>query len=421
MTMTPWGHSERLREVARGRGAEGPAKGIDQRRRIQGAMVAACAEHGYRAVTIAHLTEIAGVSRRDFYAHFPGKKECFIATVEEAFALATAAVSGSFDAAPDPLRGARDAAESFAEQICEQPAAARMCLLESYAAGPQAREAVERGAAGMEAVIAEIFARAGGARPMPASLIRAFVGAAYKVTHTRLHEGREEELRELCPRLLGWALSYEAPTRPLRPRRPETHLEAPGIADSDPLLAAITELVCERGFDEATGARIVKAAHISYRTLYARFENREDAVMAAIEAGGERMLAATLPLVEAAPDWPGAVRTAFLSTCSMMAADPAMARLRALEVYAIGPEAVALRDGAGERLLGALNRPHRPDAPAAEPLILEAIVGGIYALAYDQAAGNGPADPTELVPVLTYLALPPFLGAEEATRRANGP
>src|SRR5262245_47451767 len=51
-----------------------------QRGRLQEAMVELVAEHGYNGFAVATLSNRASVSKRDFYKHFGGKEECFLAT-----------------------------------------------------------------------------------------------------------------------------------------------------------------------------------------------------------------------------------------------------------------------------------------------------------------------------------------------------
>jgi hypothetical protein len=51
---------------------------------------------------------------------------------------------------------------------------------------------------------------------------------------------------------------------------------------------------------------------------------------------------------------------------------------------------------------------------------LEAIVGAIFGTLYERVRAKGADGLTELVPLLTYVVLAPFLDAEEACAVANG-
>jgi Bacterial regulatory proteins, tetR family len=72
---TPWGSADELRErrlhPSNGMSREEVAR--NQRERLFGAMVAAVAEKGYEASTVADALELSGVSRSAFYEHFANK------------------------------------------------------------------------------------------------------------------------------------------------------------------------------------------------------------------------------------------------------------------------------------------------------------------------------------------------------------
>src|SRR5580698_6040917 len=56
-----------------------PAVQASQRERLLRAAVAAVADKGYSAVTVADIVRRAKVSRAAFYIHFRTKEECFLA------------------------------------------------------------------------------------------------------------------------------------------------------------------------------------------------------------------------------------------------------------------------------------------------------------------------------------------------------
>ncbi|MBA3867333.1 MAG: TetR/AcrR family transcriptional regulator [Solirubrobacterales bacterium] len=100
MTMTPWGDSEALRErqLPPGAGVAREAVVQNQRERLYGATVAVVANRGYRATTVADLTDLAGVSRTTFYRYFADKEACFLATLELIIAGVIAETRGRLDA-----------------------------------------------------------------------------------------------------------------------------------------------------------------------------------------------------------------------------------------------------------------------------------------------------------------------------------
>ena len=142
-------------------------------------------------------------------------------------------------------------------------------------------------------------------------------------------------------------------------------------------------------------------------------------MLAAIDSAGAQIVAAILPAFKRAPDWPDAVRAGFGALCNFLASRPALARLITVEIYAAGPRAVVRRIEA-LRPLEALIEPGYERAPEAPSIAAEAIAGAVYTLAYRRIRESGPESLPSLAPLLTYIALSPFVGATEAARAANG-
>ena len=99
---TPWGDAARLREkkLRPGPGTPRAEAEHNQRERLFGAMVAAVAEKGYEATTVADLVKLSGVSRSAFYRHYDDKQACFLAAVEAMVEPALRRIGG--DEAPPP-------------------------------------------------------------------------------------------------------------------------------------------------------------------------------------------------------------------------------------------------------------------------------------------------------------------------------
>jgi hypothetical protein len=92
--------------------------------------------------------------------------------------------------------------------------------------------------------------------------------------------------------------------------------------------------------------------------------------------------------------------------------------LVSVEVYAAGPDAVERRAEAMQPLQGLVGEGYER-SPRAQSIAVEVIAGGVYALAYRQIRENGPQALPALAPICTYIALAPFIGAEEAAKVAN--
>jgi AcrR family transcriptional regulator len=426
MVRTPWGDSAELREkkLPPGRGTPRDEVERNQRERLFGAMVAAVAEKGYDATTVADLVKLSGVSRSAFYRHYDDKQACFLAAVQ---AMVDAALQrvGADETAPPGIERARQAFESLIELIVSQPAASKMCVVEVYAAGPEGAALLERMTDQATALAALLLEQVPERRGMPIELVRSIVGGIQKVIHKRLYRGQEEELPGLVQELWDWLFCYPVPPGPLRATRRRNVKALPfeeRQAQASPperLLRALAAVVADKGYPDTTVAEIVERASTSQRTFYEHFANKEDAIVAALDSGSAHMLAAALPAFRRAPDWAHAVHDTIEAMFNWGAEEPEYARLGGVEMYAAGKRALDQREVVTEGMEGLLAPGYelKPDTPA---IAAEAVGGALYSLLYDNVNKNGPETLPSLVPTLVYVTLAPFLDAEEAYEVAIG-
>jgi AcrR family transcriptional regulator len=424
MRATPWGLAEELRTRKLRPGPSESRENVarNQRERLMGAMVAAVSERGYETTRVADVLKIAGVSRSAYYQYFANKQECFLATLDELLALAEPVVREAYRNADGPwdvrLRAAFDV---VIEMIVAQPDAARVWFVESYSAGPEAIERIERLGDRLERLTTKAIAASRDRTGVPSGLVRAVLGGLRQVINNRLRRGREAELFELAPDLLDWALGYQTPSEPLR--RPR---KAPALpeATADPseqrarIVRAVTEAVAEKGYSSMTITEIAKRAAVSLSTFYALFDSKADAFLAAIEDGERRLIETVVPVYEQATDWPHAVKDSIHAVFAFLAADTAAAKLGGMDIYAGGPAAVARQENARESFRVLLRRGFE-DYPSTPEVAAEAIGCSIAELIFQQLR-NGRAERIyEASPTATYLALAPYMDDKRATAIAN--
>jgi len=426
MTKTPWGDAAALRErkLRPGRGTPREEAERNQRERLFAAMVATVAEKGYEATTVADLVELSGVSRSAFYRHFEDKQACFIAAVE-AMVEPTLKKLGTDESAPPGRERARAAFSSLIETIVEQPAAAKLCIVEIYAAGEEGAALVDRTVDAATDLAAAMLEQVPERQGMPRELVRSIVGGIQKVIHKRLYRSQEQELLKLAPQLWDWIFCYPAPPGPLKARRRRTVKALPfeerqrTANPPERLLRALAAVVAEKGYPDTTVAEVVERASTSQRTFYEHFKNKEDAIVAALDSGSSHMLAAALPAFRRAPDWKHAVHDTIEAMFCWGAEEPEYARMGGKEMYAAGKRALDQREVVTEGMEGLLAPGYelKPDTP---PIAAEAVGGALYELLYDHVNKKGPETLPDLVPTLVYVTLAPFLEAEDAYEVAVG-
>jgi AcrR family transcriptional regulator len=178
-----------------------------QRERLIAGLAVAVAEHGYRAVTITHITKQAQVSRRVFYANFEDKEQCFLAAfevlVDHVRDLAAEAVA-PLSSWPERAVAAARAVLRF---LASEPELARLCLVESQAAGPlvsarfhdAVQEAVPFLRLGREERERE--------RPLPETTEESVIGALVMLASRKVATGEAEQLEDLLPDFAEFILS----------------------------------------------------------------------------------------------------------------------------------------------------------------------------------------------------------------------
>lgn len=420
MVRTPWGDAASLRErkLRPGRGTPREEAERNQRERLFAAMVATVAEKGYEATTVADLVELSGVSRSAFYRHFEDKQACFLAAVE-AIVEPTLKRLGADESAPPGMERARQAFESVLRAIVDQPAAAKMCVVEVYAAGPEGAALVDRILESSTDVAAALLEQVPERQGMPRELVRAIVGGIQKVIHKRLYRGLEQELLDLIPQLWDWIFCYPVPPGPLKARRRRNVKALPfeerqKVANPpERILRALAAVVAEKGYPDTTVAEVVERASTSQRTFYEHFKNKEDAIVAALDSGSAHMLAAALPAFRRAPDWKHAVHDTIEAMFCWGAEEPEYARMGGVEMYAAGKRALDQREVVTEGMEGLL-APGYELKPETPPIAAEAVGGALYELLYDHVNKKGPETLPDLVPTLVYVTLAPFLEGEDA-------
>ena len=429
----------------RARGMTPEQIAFHQRSRLQGAMVAAVAANGYADTTIKQLVSLAGVSRRTFYELFADKQACFLSTYDLIAAMATKRISRAYRAREDWRERLRGGFECFAEIVCEERAASHLVLVDALGVGHRVLEHRERMAEHFELMLRQSFQDAPQGAVVSDTLVRAIVAGIRRVAYRRLLAGEPEQLSALMDDLLDWALGYHAPgvTAPVRapgvapiaehdgiPRLHET-LAKSTIAPLDTALAratlthrerilhAVVSLASEGGYGALSIPAISARAGTSNQTFYEIFTDKQDAFLAAFDEATQRAIEPTARAFQAAPTWPAAVHAAIETLLEHAVSDHVFARMAFFEILTGGAAATERAEQSLDTFATMLT-PGYAEHPHVPAVVGEAIIGGIWNVIQHEVAHGRAAQLPELAAELTYLALTPFLGAQEAARIAAG-
>jgi AcrR family transcriptional regulator len=395
----------------------------NQRERLLAATVVAIAERGYEQTPVADILRLSGISRTTFYQHFPGgKRECFLAAVDAAMAAAGESVRRAWDEELPWEERLAAGFEAVAQAIVDQPAAAKLCLVDVYAAGPEGLDHADEAAASFAWLLNQAFGQSPERIGVPPAVAGGIVGGARKVLEARVAHDEAGALPGLMPQLASWALAYRTPPVPLRRPRSTPPAESATrfiVHDQvERIFGAVAAAVAEKGYPAVTLDDIAKNASASLTTFYQHFDGKEEAFLAAYDTAMAQAAAAAMPPFRWTRSWPLAVRAALEAFLGFLAAEPGWARIAMVDVLTAGPRALEHRDramGFFEEILQA----GYEDAPELTPLAVEAIGGAVHALIYGQIRRRGPEHLSQILPAATFIALTPFVGTEEATAVAN--
>jgi AcrR family transcriptional regulator len=109
-----------------------------QRDRMLRALAEAVAEKGYAKTSVAEVLARSGVSRETFYEQFSSKEDCFLETFDRAGQILLERVAGAPPSGAATDERFEALLEAYLEALAGEPAYARVYLVDSYAAGPEA-------------------------------------------------------------------------------------------------------------------------------------------------------------------------------------------------------------------------------------------------------------------------------------------
>ena len=173
-----------------------------QRARILSGMFEIMCERGAGNVSVAHVVERSGVSRRTFYEIFADREDCFLAAFEQALSFARERVLPAYFSEKDWCGRIRAALVAFLSFIDDEPSIGRLLVVESLAGGPQT---LERRGEAIARITSAIDAGRGEARAgLPVSLTaEGLVGGVLAVIQSRLVDRDHGPLVELSNALMG--------------------------------------------------------------------------------------------------------------------------------------------------------------------------------------------------------------------------
>jgi AcrR family transcriptional regulator len=174
-----------------------------QRERVLQAMVTVVAELGFSGASVARVVGCAGVSRKTFYEMFDSLEDCFLAVIHWVMSRSISLIFEAFEQEQSWLDGVQTALASLLAFLDAEPEVARVCVVETLAAGPRALEYRQRELAVLAPLI-EAGREQAPAGHLPATLaVEGVIASVIGVLHARIVSGEAPPFIHLLGPLTG--------------------------------------------------------------------------------------------------------------------------------------------------------------------------------------------------------------------------
>jgi AcrR family transcriptional regulator len=150
------------------------------------------------------------------------------------------------------------------------------------------------------------------------------------------------------------------------------------------LLSAAVASISELGYARTSVAHITSRAHVSRRTFYDLFENREDCLLAVFHDAVQRIEMEIQASDLAGCEWCDRVRGGLLTILSFFDREPALARVCVVRALQGGPRVLRAREEVLTRLAGVLDEGRGQSARSRDCTVLtaEGLVGAAFAIVH---------------------------------------
>jgi AcrR family transcriptional regulator len=442
-TRTP-ARGRRVRRAELGPGAPRESSKLGQRWRLIQAMIELSAKVGSQDLSIAQLCAGAGVSQQTFYEQFADKEDVLVAayraSAEGLFGQVRSAMGAGASADVPRL-----ALAALLDAVASDPDAGRVLFIEAMGGGERMLQERTRAFGRFERRAEELLRQTSKDSPTLDIPVIAVVGALRHIVSRHLRNYAEDELPARMNDGLAWLYSYArapgaarwspssaallapAPARLSTPQtgRPERlppgrhGLPAGAIArhQRTRLIFATAQVMMVKGYASTTVEDIVGDARVAKSVFYRYFSDKQHAFLEAQQYPTQFILDRCAEAYYEAPEWPERMWRMLDVLMNLIVSNPAISHLRLVECYAAGPVASRRAEEITRSFTIFMEEGYHHGGTRALPrLSLQAITGAIFEIVQRHIAQGEAAELPTLLPLLTYIAITPFTGAEEAIR-----
>lgn len=186
----------------------------------------------------------------------------------------------------------------------------------------------------------------------------------------------------------------------------------------DRLIAAVTGILYENGYDRTTVSLIGERAHVSKSDFYRHFSSKDTCFLAAYDANVAKVRESVAKNCATEGGWVDKVCESLSALLRFLAGEPACANLVLVEGLRAGPSIYGRFQAALAAFVPDLQdgAPGSVEGEAPPRATAEAVVGGIASLLGRHVLAGETEQLSEFFPEVAEFALTPYVGAAEARR-----
>jgi AcrR family transcriptional regulator len=182
------------------------------------------------------------------------------------------------------------------------------------------------------------------------------------------------------------------------------------------VVAAMVRTLPQHGYAETTIGQVIGEARVSRQAFYRQFSGKEECFLETYDLGSQ-WLCEGVDAAIADEAWPERVRVGVGEVLRLLAANPSLAHLIAIEALQAGPAARRRQQVSLARFaeILRLGRPERPELP---PHLEELLLGGALSVVARHIESGHTEQLPEIEGALVECLLIPYLGEAKSKRIA---
>jgi len=180
------------------------------------------------------------------------------------------------------------------------------------------------------------------------------------------------------------------------------------------IVAGLLRVLPEHGYPATTIGHITGEAGVSRAAFYQQFAGKEECFLATYDLAGGWFCECVERSVAAETEWPARIRTGAAEALRLLAANPLVAHLMAVEVPQAGRAARDRQQAMLDRFAAALRAGHPGRAELPEDLA-DLLLGGVVSLIARYVDSGRTEQLPEATAALVELLLIPYIGERKAS------